>query len=810
MTSRIELRKEQQREVSANTPSIGWVAGEAVVDVGDRHADLMPPSRQLAVVDDGFSVRAYREDSTPENIAPTAEVTTTTGLTIGPRNPKQYWRNVGTDTTPTFMEFTSASDISDVYVSLETGTRPLVTRTITVISPTEYEISDGEVTPTWTEPVSIRSFDPRTAKAIGVYSSRGDADRVVHILRNINPNREYGSLSLVDTYNLNLHKRSSNAKEFGGRESGIPHFGSYDIDGEWVVILFSLSGRRMISAQITGWQPANVERKQGTPPFEGEGQLIAPVDMSVQFIDADGDVVETKTETISEDTPDLHTLHVQRTSATTTPSIKVSVGTDGEHNAWLRSFTIPLPRQFSNASTDTYTLSRAIEGDGEGADDTPIQLFGHAKAINVPSIATLGGTRPNEFLTYSGAWDGTSFKALRCRCPAWILHDVLTSEKWGIELLATRINAQSFLEASKHCQELVGSGPRWVFDGPLQGTQTQVIEALLRLMRGWLHTGSDGRYQLRVEKPQLSDWLICPAITSRGRISYRKSLPRPAVRAAFIDRLTGVESTTAGLDTARVETVPWQDPAVAQRWADWETFSQQQLLDTVEFVLPWSHHAIAPGDLVSVHDPLHARIRAAGRVLGSGATWVQLDGPPLGYWPDLVAEAPLRQQNGRQVIDPSEWGYVSIKPIGVTIQVQDDGGGFSTHAVTEIAWFPGGRPEQNRVYLAGSFSIPEGRPVWAINVSIKPTQWRVQSITEGAGGREFSVVATRWIPGMHAHIETGAPLPVTVTQWAPPCGPNLGRFRGNWDDLNERYPVAGAGPFDSGGTFDDLTNSCVS
>ena len=839
MTSRIELRKQQQRQVTAGTSSVGWVAGEAVVATVGRRTDLMPPQQELAVVDDGFSIRAYREDYIPEAVDPTTTTTTTTGLTIGPRNPKQYWKNVGLETDPTFMEFTSDSDISEVYVSLETGTRPTITATITVISPTEYEISSGDILAVWTTPSERISSDD--ARVIGRYRSWGESAKAANALEKLNPDTGFGSL--VDTYNLDLHRRSTRNKEtkgnslytegLNGAENTISlasfyHDSRDTFDGEYYnVYIFSrgdylvqdgeTTGRHIgasFNTQISGWQPANVERRTGTPPFTGKGRLIAPVDMAVQFIDAGGSVIETKTVTIPDTTTELQHLHVTRTSTTATPTIKVTVGKDGEHNAWLRSFTVPLPRRFSNAATDTYIISRTDNDE----DDLSIQLLGHAKAINVPSIATLAGTRPNEYLTYSGAWDGSTFQALRCRCPAWILYHVLTDERWGIELPAARIGAASFLEASQYCQALVGSGPRWVFDGTLQGTQNEVIANLLRLMRGWLYTDVSGRYQLTVERPQASQWLICPAVTSGGRISYRSALPRPAVRCTFTDRLTGRAAVTTGLDTARVETVPWQDPEVAQRWADWETFSEQRLLDTVEFTLPWAYHAVAPGDLISVHDPSHAGIRLAGRIVTATSGWLQLDSTPLELWPDLTASAPLLQRNGRAALDSDLWGYTVITVPSNSdgtqpaVALQTPGGGIVEHPISRIAWLPGGRPDQNRVYLTTALdSTPADRTPWALHqVGVPPTHWRVQSVTEGAEGREFAVVATRWIPGMHAHIETGAALPTATTQWAPECGTALSRFRGLWDDINERYPKAGAGPFDSPGEFDDLATSCVS
>lgn len=850
MTSRIELRKEQQKVVTTNTPSIGYAAGESVVTTKAKHKNILLPTQdQLAIVDNGFAIRGISEDGF-EALNPAIQTTTTAGATIGPRSDKKYWANIGLGGSADFSEFRSTNDISEVCVSLESGPRATVSGNIRQINSSTYEITYGEILPVWIEITrrrvsgeEARWFDFRTvgqytreeALRQGFGSSEFMAIQVAAELNALGNDDEFGSL--VTKYSLDLHPRSTKRKESQGNphlygsnhpsvvgQPWIPLFqgivGWYIAQYEWpddpegndgFVKLFTYAGRYE-TTQVSGWSPGTTLRVSGTPPFTGDGDIILPVDLSVQFIDTNGNVVETKTTRVPANVEVRQYLHVQRTSTTATPAIKVSVGDGGVHNAWIKAFYVPLPRTFSNRSTDTYLLSQANnELRVDTSQGPPLQLFGHAAPINVPNIASLAGTRPNEYLTYSGTWNGTSFKKLRCRCPAWILYDVLTNERFCIELPATRIDTQSFLTASKYCQGLINSMPRWVFDGELKGTQESIIAELLRVMRGWLVSNHEDKYSLKLESPEDARWIICPSVAIDGALGYRDALPRPKVRANFTNRLTGEQSTTTGLDDAVFVDVPWQDPNVCVRWAQWETFSESNLLDSVEFSLPASlYSSLEVGDLIDLYDPLVANIRAAGRVLSYNATdnWVQLDGPPLGFWPSEVAEATLKQQS-RTTIDPDIWGYVHFKPSMRSepgIRIQKNGGGFTTHKIIEFSWLAAGRPEHNRLYL-DSLPTMEDRAVWAIPASISPTKWRVQSIRET--GRTLGIVATRYISGMHQFIESGTALPNTTTKWNPPCGTKLSQFTGEWYDLNDRYPSDRAKPFDDPGLFDDLTTSCI-
>ena len=816
MTSRIALRKQQQSIGStASALSVGYLAGYAVLTPLTRWDKVWLDGQEGYVgflqVPKDSSVQKARivaeANEVPQSVDITSSSATVAGLTIDPReNSTRLWEAhnlVGS----TELEPEPVTNIDQIYVTLESGSRPQ--------RPVRYVVDDDDtyraifkVSPArW-----IISGD-LSQHFVGVYHTYAEANAALDALRPLVRTRSSAAFGdLVDRYQLKFDRASSIAQEIApfntleqlyfGVGPPPPESGLAKV---WYIGIY---GRGSLSGQgpyvrhwglESPWAPSDEEIRTGTPPSR-ETEAI-PQSLSVQFQQADGTVVETQSILVAPEVETRQTLFLKRTTNPTTPTPKVQFDL-GAHANWLRSAITPLPARIQNPVLDTYPIKVSW------GETFPIQVFIRSAPIDIPSNATVGAAGQ---LTYSGSWDG-AFQSARCRCPAWTLYDVLRAERWGIEQAAARIDANSFLLASRYCNELIDGQPRWAFDGELKGRQADIVSDLLQLMQGWLSTDTRGRWKLSIERPQTARWLVCPAIVSGGQIVYRHALPQGPVRARYTDRLTGRTATTSGTDDVEVKPVPWQDPAVAQRAADWETFRRQHLLDTVEFTLPWSHHAVEVGDLMELHDPVVAGVRTAGRIVESHSTdgWLQLDGFPWEFWPAKVATATLMQGNGRAAVDPALWGYVASNAIRPTIKVQQVDGGLQSFSVTRLAWAPGGRPDQNRVWVSQPVTGDLSRRVFAVeHPSVQPTFWRVQSVTEAQDGRQFTIVATRYLSGMHTAVETGVPLMPPATRWTPTCGTQLALFRGHWDSLNQRYPKAGSGPWDDGGTFDDLTTSCV-
>ena len=857
--SRIQLRKDQQRIVTSSTPSLPYVFGEAVV----RPNFLWTPGDmwlggQLSRIgwmrlQKGIDARGLSLSSgvIPLDLQKKTDIENVS-ITPNPAEVVVYSKQ-GTETNlqVSHPDYKGVSDLRTIFITLETGTRPLVEQTITTQEDGTYRVAYGERLPVWGRFTFNSPLPSRWIARLGTRSRAEAWTAALEITTGQTPEEYEQKINirrtgddvfgdLVEKYGLDLDPLSSLNKEALGMGDGVPgvsawtvistiadritppHITNYrrieynyglKISGAISSAPLTFPGYfdrrnafrdddRIPYTQISPWSPGETLSRTGTPPFIGTQEAIIPSDIIVKWYDSSDEIVDSKVvEVLKIETKQTHEITTNMTNAV---RATIFVGnSNSNHNAWLLETQAPLPRTFNDVSYDTFTIT--IREPEEDEDEIDFNIFGQSKAIKVPTIASLSGTRPNQTLTYStGTWDGT-FQSLRCRCPAWTLYHILTSEDFGIELKPSDIDAHSFLEASKYCIN------RWEFDGILGGTQDKVVEILLRLMRGWL-INTDGKFSLILEKPDVAKWLICPAVVEGGNLVYRDSLPKQRVRCNYTNRLTGLRATTPGTETERLIDVDWQDPDVAERWAKWESFSEQNLLDTVEFTLPWPYHPVSVGDLVNLYDPIRAGIRTAGRIINNTATRLTLDGPPFELWPDLVAGATPLQQDRNAAIDQETWGWSTFtfptadRP---TIRVQRSGGGFRQYTVTRIDWLAGGRPEQNRVHLAEDLGSADlSRQVWAVESSaVYPTQWRVQSVSES--GKEFRVVCTPYLQGMHLHIEDGTDLPVEPTRFVPATGTKLSQFSGFWDDLTMRYPDDDAGPFDPENTMDGLTTSAL-
>ena len=78
--------------------------------------------------------------------------------------------------------------------------------------------------------------------------------------------------------------------------------------------------------------------------------------------------------------------------------------------------------------------------------------------IKIPSNATVDTTTHLGRVTYSGVWDGTFQSAIWCSDPAWILYDLLISERYGAGVPESTLDKYDFFAVSQYCNELVSDG----------------------------------------------------------------------------------------------------------------------------------------------------------------------------------------------------------------------------------------------------------------------------------------------------------------------------------------------------------------
>ena len=814
MATKIQLRKEQERVVGVLTSSLPFIAGDAVVPVkpidnpGILYRDGVPEAEQTLMLDKGVTVRAIGEDGAPV-ATPSFPADGGFGVKVGAptSSVEGYKRVVYEDTNdlkPDFPDFGNAANITKVLVTLQAQLRGGVLRTITPTGPNRWNINYSEAEPVWGEPIAP-GFRPIGGRIISQYRTLQEANTNLLRIRNYFPAEP---LDRVFARRWAFNPRSTITREASNIPGGGGPGGLYvDITLEENLFTLRLYGFSQddpstLYPQLSGYEPARVEKRTGPITLPTTPTRVGPSNVEFQVV-----FYKDSTELAKQSLNLANTNNTQTIAFSTTVegANRIVINTEPEYRLnWIKYVDVNQPVRLASRNTNYYPLQVQVLEEGQERE----QLFFYAQAapIRIPSVATVSGTAPHQYLTFtSGNWDGTSYKMASTRCPIWLLLEVLTHERYGIQKPLGEIDVQSFLEASKYCNELVDGKPRWAYDGLVEGKQSDIIGNILSLVRGGSSDNPNIKYSLVVERPTEPLWLICKSAVLRGEINYRRAgEPRPPIRATYLDRLTAVERATPGPINSREQEVVWQDKDVVERWARWQNLKETRLLDTAEFSLAWDPgYRIEDGDVVAIYDEKTVGVRVAGTVLDAGAGWLILDRLPFELWPGEIGD-------GRLINDP--WGYKAYKfPAGKkpVLVLQKADGGLVKTTVDEVQW--GERDAENRVLVSNqSLKVEPFHTTWACEAdgTLEPTLYRVESILERNGEREFDIIATQYIKGMHAFIDKGTPIPTPKHKFVPPStGPELDFLGdGDWDDLNETFPLPSSIPFGDPGNFDDLTN----
>ena len=823
MTTKNELREEQRRVIDENTPSLGYTAGEAVVEPqvivnpGQVWTNGVSSYAGVVRLDKGLAVRAVSEDGAPETIDLSVSAKTTSfGLSVGlPIDEVNFFRRIpyegNSDVTPDFDRFSGGgSGLSRVLVTLQASLGGVERRVIRT-GVNSWRILYSRADPVW-GPGERFSGDrlnggSRSGRIMASYRSGQEAHTNMTRFDDYPVDRRFNERTFTSGWSFDPNSSKSDESRPSG---GVMLQRTLESDGTYAVRVFGFDDAQsgVVFPQLSGYSAPRFEDRTGPITIPTEPTLIGPsnVDFRVRFFKG-------TTELSSQTLPLVNTNSIQTLSFSTDKigADRFVIDTVPEYRlAWIRHFDVLLPRVFKDASVDYYPVAN---NDGF---ENQIKFYALGTPVRIPNIATVAGKRPNQYLTFSGTWNGTSFKEARTRCPVWLLYDVLTDRKYDLRIEPGRIDTKSFLAASQYCNGLIDGKPRWAYDGQLSGTQTEIVDTLLRLIDGSIRLNGDNTLSLDLERPGAAKWIICPANVLDDKIDYRRSSrQRSPIRVFFKNRLTGQGKATPGPANSKVIEVPWQDEDMCVRWAKWRNLREEALLDTVEFTMAWEGSDIREGDLVSVYDPDVVGLSNSGRVLSSGLTsdnrtWLQLNHLPVDFWPTQSANAQLLQPSGRTPLDPDLWGYVFVDfPSGPLITLQKPGGGTQRSIIKRAMWDVAGSIERNRIELINKIDV-EDRTVWgaadAGNEPV-PSIWRVQSITESADGREFSFIATRYLNGMHRLIEQDVPLQRERYRYQPTRGTNLSQFLGEFTRLNDSYPLPESIPFGYAGNFRDLISS---
>ena len=244
-------------------------------------------------------------------------------------------------------------------------------------------------------------------------------------------------------------------------------------------------------------------------------------------------------------------------------------------------------------------------------------------------------------------FNGTMGAAVWCSCPAMILLDLLTTERYGFGTHITDSNLDlfSFVAASRYANKLVSDGfggqeARFSCNVNLQGSMEAytLINELAGVMRCF-PIWSEGSVTITQDKPTDPSYLFSLANVGEGGFSYSGSSLKQrhtVISVSYFNMDSReidyevVEDTAAqaklGIVKKDVKAFACTSRGQAQRLGKAILFSEQNESEVISFTTSIDAGAIVrPGSVISVNDPVRGGERRSGRINAATTTQITVD-----------------------------------------------------------------------------------------------------------------------------------------------------------------------------------------
>lgn len=265
--------------------------------------------------------------------------------------------------------------------------------------------------------------------------------------------------------------------------------------------------------------------------------------------------------------------------------------------------------------------------------------------VKIPANATVDSSTGR--LIYNGVWSGVFGAAQWCSDPAWILWDLLLSERYGFgaHIKIQNLDRWAFYAVSQYCSELVPDGyggyePRFSCNVNIQ-TQEEAytlinnICSIARAMNYW----SAGSLTLSQDRPADPVYLLNTSNVIDGEFTYQNSSSKIRPNVAIVSwfdlnlRDTArevVEDRDAikkyGAITTEVQAFGCTSRGQARRLGKWLLYTEQAEAEALTTAVSIeSGIVLRPGMVTAVMDPMKAGMRRGGRILAATSTVVTVD-----------------------------------------------------------------------------------------------------------------------------------------------------------------------------------------
>ena len=374
--------------------------------------------------------------------------------------------------------------------------------------------------------------------------------------------------------------------------------------------------------------------------------------------------------------------------------------------------------------------------------------------VKIPSNATVDTTNHLGRITYSGIWDGTFQAATWTSDPAWVLYDLLISERYGAGVPEATLDKYDFYAISQYCNVLVDDGkggqePRFSCNMLINSRDEvyNIINQMTAIFRGIAYYGA-GTLQLLQDKPSDPQYLLSPSNVVDGFFQYQGTSQKARHTVAVVawqsydtrgdQEYEYVEDHAAvakyGIIKKDIKAIGCYSQGQAHRIGKWALLSEQNLTETCQFsVALESGIVLRPGMVIDIADPGRAGSRRSGRIQSATTTQITADSSN-----DLTVSLAAQNNPKLSVILPT--GVVETRDIPVGgIQPQADG---TCDIDVDTAFSQA--PAANSVFMVQT-------------TELLPQQFRVVSVAEAQEGI-YGVSAVAYNSTIYDAIESNVEL----------------------------------------------------
>ena len=351
-------------------------------------------------------------------------------------------------------------------------------------------------------------------------------------------------------------------------------------------------------------------------------------------------------------------------------------------------------------------------------------------------------------------FNGTMGSAVWCSCPAMILLDLLTTERYGFgtHITDSSLDLQSFVAASRYANEQVndsrgGLEARFSCNVNIQGTTEAytLINELAGVMRAF-PIWQTGSITLTQDKPTDPSYLFSLANVGEGGFSYSGSSLKQrhtVISVSYFNMDSReidyevVEDTAAqaklGIVKKDVKAFACTSRGQAFRLGKAILFSEQQESEVVSFTTSIDAGAIVrPGSVIRINDPVRSGVRRSGRLksINTAKTQITVDNAQ-----DLSGFMGSGTDHKCSVMLPN--------------------GTLETRDVSSSSGIVG-----SVIHLDSALSqTPNVNTVWLLHKSTSVHQtFRVITVEE-QDGINYAITALTYLSGKYTNIEQGTDLP---------------------------------------------------